>query len=384
MRYTSKIEINSHAVKKNIKYLQKRIGKNAKFTSVIKGNAYGHGIEKYLPLAEESGLRSFAVSDSHEAEQALNVKCDDSEIIIMYMIDNDELEWAIENDIAFYVFEFDRLDNAILAAKKLKKKCKIHVELETGMNRTGFLESEIHKIIEKIKENLDYISFEGLCTHFAGAESVANYLRIKNQISKFHKYKEIFKTLQLVPKNFHTACSAAVLTYPETIENMVRIGIAQYGYWPSAETRMYNLLTEDFKFSKDPLTRAIRWTTQIMSIKEVKAGEFVSYGTSYMAPRNEKIAVIPVGYSHGYSRSLSNLGHVLIRGRKAAIIGMVNMNMLLANVSSIPFVRKGDEVVLIGKQGHQLISVSSFADLANYVNYEMLTRLPADIPRFVI
>jgi alanine racemase len=102
-----------------------------------------------------------------------------------------------------------------------------------------------------------------------------------------------------------------------------------------------------------------------------------------MAPRNEKIAVIPVGYSHGYSRSLSNLGHVLIRGRKAAIIGMVNMNMLIANVSSIPFVRKGDEVVLIGKQGHQLISVSSFADLANYVNYEMLTRLPADIPRFV-
>ncbi len=382
MHSTSWIEINKDNIKRNLKYLIKRIGK-AKFTSVIKGNAYGHGIETYLPVAESCGINSFAVSDAFEAYQAEQVKSDDTELIIMYMIDNGDLQWAIEKDIAYYVFDFDRLEKTLEVSKRIGKKARIHIELETGMNRTGFEEQDLNKLIDILKSNLEHIQFEGICTHFAGAESVANYLRIINQFDKFKKFRDLFNTLRLLPYYYHTACSAAVLTYPETILNMARIGIAQYGFWPSKETRMYNLLSDTNKFTKDPLHRALSWKSKIMTIKNVKAGDFVSYGNSHLALKNEKLAIIPVGYSHGYSRSMSNLGHVLINKKKAPIVGMVNMNLIIADVTNIRDTKINDEVVLIGKQGVHEISVSSFADMANYVNYEMLTRLPDSIPRII-
>jgi alanine racemase len=382
MRDTSWIEINKENIKKNIKYLKKRI-ENAKFTSVIKGNAYGHGIKNYLPVAESCGVNSFAVSDAYEADEAYKVKSEGTELIIMYMIDNGDLEWAIRNDIAFYVFDFYRLEKTIEVSKKIGIKAKIHIELETGMNRTGFEEKDINKLIDILKSNLEYVKFEGICTHFAGAESVANYLRITNQFDKFKKFRDLFNTLQLLPAYYHSACSAAVLTYPETILNMVRIGIAQYGFWPSKETRMYNLLSDSNRFTKDPLHRSLSWKSKIMTVKNVKAGDFVSYGTSHLALKNERLAIIPVGYSHGYSRSLSNLGHVLINKRKSPIVGMVNMNLIIADITNIKDANVSTEVVLIGKQGNHEISVSSFSDLANYVNYEMLTRLPSHIPRIV-
>jgi alanine racemase len=166
--------------------------------------------------------------------------------------------------------------------------------------------------------------------------------------------------------------------------DLVRFGIAQYGYWPSMETKMKNLLSEEAKFTRDPLKPVLSWKSRVMSVKQVDRGKFINYGNAYLATKDMRVATVPIGYYHGYSRSLSNSGHVLIRGKKVDVVGMVNMNMFMVNVSHLPSVQAGDEVVLIGKQGDLQITVASFSELSNMVNYELLARLPFQIPRIVV
>ena len=186
----------------------------------------------------------------------------------------------------------------------------------------------------------------------------------------------------LPPKIRHTACSAAALRYSATKMDMARIGILQYGFFPSKEI-LIHYLTKN-KEHEFPLRRVISWKSKVMSIKKVKTGEFIGYGTSYLANSDMKIATIPVGYSHGFSRLLSNQGRVLIHGQRVSVVGAVNMNMMSVDITNLEGVKNGDEVVIIGKQGDMEISVASFGDVSNLVNYELLTRLPHDIPRIVV
>ncbi len=384
MLASSWIELDHSALTKNIRYLSRRIGTGTVFVSVIKGNAYGHGIEQFLPLAESAGVKYFAVYDAFEAFQALQVKATQSQLIIMGMLDQDQLEWVIANDIAFYVFEPERLSAAIAEARKQKRKALIHLELETGMHRTGLEEDELPGIIQSLKKNSRYLKIEGICTHYAGAESIANYHRIQQQYQQFTKLGKLLKRNGIIPRFYHSACSAAALIYPHTIMNLVRFGIAQYGFWPSMETKMNNLLSDASKFTRDPLKAILSWKSRIMSLKSVEKGKFVNYGNAFLSTKPMKLATVPIGYHHGYSRSLGNSGQVLVRGRRADVVGIVNMNMLMVDVSQIPGVKPGDEVVLIGKQGDLLISVASFAELTKMVNYELLSRLPYQIPRIVV
>jgi alanine racemase len=257
------------------------------------------------------------------------------------------------------------------------------VEVETGFHRTGFEWGEKDALAKILKENRDYLVLCGLCTHYAGAESVGNYVRVQNQIKAYLDFKEWFNKEDLHFDKYHTACSAASLSYPETIMDMVRIGIAQYGFWPSQETYM-------FKFKQlapnmiNPLKRLISWKSSIMSVKKVKIGDFIGYGNSFMASRNTVIALVPIGYCHGFTRSLSNLGKVLIHGKILPVVGTVTMNAISVDVTDLKSVKKGDEVVIIGKQKRNEITVASFGESTQQVNYELLTRLPPDIPRKIV
>jgi alanine racemase len=250
------------------------------------------------------------------------------------------------------------------------------------MNRTGLEAEELKKIRKLILSKPELVELKGLCTHYAGAENIGNYFRIKKQIANFNKVSKWFDKNDLHPAKRHTACSAAIVNYPSTIMDMVRVGIMQYEFWPSKETLIRYLGDQDYR--ENPLKRLISWKSKVMSVKEVKVGEFIGYGTTYLAEKNMKIATVPVGYSDGYSRSLSNTGRVLINGRRAGVVGIVNMNMIVADVTHCPETKKGDEVVLIGDQGEQSISVASFSELSSQLNYELLTRLPGDIPRRII
>ncbi len=373
------IELSKSAIDHNIKFLRRRVGKNVRISSVVKGNAYGHGIEEYVPLVNAAGIDHFSVFSASEAERVQKVVHTPHDLIIMGEVSGDAIEWAIQNEIEFYVFDVSRLEEAIKFSKKLNKPAKIHIELETGMNRTGFDAKELDKVSNLLIKHPEYLIFQGLCTHFAGAESIANYLRIQRQIRRFKSGSKHFSDQDLHPVVRHTCCSAAMMMFPKSRYDLVRVGIMQYGFWPSPET--FIQYVSDRKSKEDPLKRVISWKSKVMAVKEVRSGEFIGYGQSFLARENMRTAVVPVGYGDGYSRDLSNLGRLLIGGKRVAVVGLVNMNMLVADISQVEDVKPGDEVVLVGNQQDMELTVGSFAELSHQLNYELLTRLPAGIPR---
>jgi len=378
----SLITLNENAVENNIAFLKKKLGGKVKISAVVKANAYGHGIEQIVPLFEKYGIAHYSVFYYNDAIRVFDSLSKPATIMVMGWLSEKSIRGAIDIGIEFFVFNIERLNIAIKYAKELNLKAKIHLEAETGMNRSGLNTDELNTVIALIKENAQYIEIAGFCTHLAGAESVSNFLRIQNQ---FKKYKKMLATLEsngLIPKYKHIANSAAAFVYPKTRMDLVRIGIMIYGFWSSSEVYVQYINNKSNKI--DPLQRILGWQSKIMSIKKVKTGEFVGYGISYLAQTDIITALVPIGYSLGYSRSLSNKGRVLICGQRCSVIGVVNMNMIIIDISHVDNVKVGDEVVLIGKQGDLEIKVSAFSEISNELNYEVLAHLSETIKRIVI
>ncbi|TSA25781.1 MAG: alanine racemase [Bacteroidetes bacterium] len=376
---TSGLTLDLEALRNNLSFLRKHIGPHPKISSVVKSNAYGHGIEQFVPMAEQVGIDHFSVFSSAEALRVFQIKSPDTHLMIMGWISQDEIEWAIQHDVEFYVFDLHRLGKAIQFSKMLNKPARIHLEVETGMNRTGLTNRELAQALALIAGNRDQVSLTGICTHLAGAESIANYYRIQRQLRIFRRTLTRLEGQGFHPEFRHMASSAATLSYPATRMDLVRVGIAQYGFWPSQE--VFIDYVHSRKNKSDPLRRVLSWKSRIMSVKEVQMGEFINYGTTFLSTSDRRIAVIPVGYANGFSRSLSNQGRVLIGGERVGVIGLVNMNMMIADITNVPDVKPGDEVVIIGKQGDLEITVASFSEISDQLNYELLARLPADIER---
>jgi len=383
VRHSSYIELSQSSLKKNINFIRKKIGAHPKISAVVKANAYGHGIPQIVQMLEKCGVDHFSVASASEAEEVLQNCSEKSSIMIMGILYDTDIDWAIENGIEFYVFNYDRLQIVKEKAQKIGKPAIVHIEVETGTNRTGMNWRDFKKSITFLKKNKDDIQFQGICTHLGGIESLSNLFRINPQLQKFKDVLKELKKKKFTPSYRHIACSAAALAYPETHYDLVRVGVAIYGFWPSPDT--YHLhLQEAGKMKDSPLKRLLTWKTNVMDIKTVKEGEFVGYGTSYQVYRDMQIAVIPVGYSNGYPRGLSGKGYVLVKGKKAPITGLINMNLFMIDITHIKDVQIGESVVLLGKQGNNVISVSSFTNFTNLLNNEMLSRLPAAIPRNIV
>lgn len=383
VKHTSRIELSQSALRKNVNFLRKKIGDHPRLSAVVKANAYGHGIPQMVKMLEKCGLNHFSVASAYEAEEVYSYCSPNADIMIMGILYDDDIETIIEHGIEFYVFSYDRLRLVLEWAKKLGRKAKVHLEVETGINRTGFSESYFKKAITLLKKNQIHIEFMGVCTHLGGAESRSNQFRIDQQISRFEKVLQMLKKRKFMPVYRHVASSAAALSMPQTHYDLVRIGVATYGFWPS-EDIYYQYLQEIGKTKDAPLRRIISWKSDVMDVKMVPKGEFIGYGTSFQALREMKVAVIPVGYGNGYPRGQSNRGYVLIHGKKAPITGLINMNLFMVDVSHISDVKIGDDVVLIGKQKNNTINISSFTNFTQLLNNEMLSRLPTAIPRSIV
>ena len=180
-------------------------------------------------------------------------------------------DWIIDNSIEFFVFNIARFEQMLSKAKKIKKILYIHIEIETGMNRTGFNQKDWIQIIQLANANKDFIKVKGLCTHFAGAESLNNYVRVKQQQIVFNKAIKFFKSHEIIPQQIHCSCSAAVLAFPAKNYDMVRVGILQYGLWPSRET--FIAFITKHKIETNPLKPVLSWKSYIMDIKQVSKGE---------------------------------------------------------------------------------------------------------------
>jgi alanine racemase len=381
VRHSSRIELSLNSLKKNFRFLRKKIGPDAIISSVVKANAFGHGIDTFVPMAEECGIRHFAVASSFEAWEVIQARTKpDSKVMIMGILYETDLPWVIEHGVEFFVYDFRRLEQAHKVAQELGQKAIIHLEVETGGNRTGLEADAVETAARFLKKNQDTLVFEGFCTHFAGIESLANQFRVQRQLQTFEELYKKVKRIGHLPRLRHTACSAAALAFPETVMDLVRVGTAQYGLWPSPD--IYNMhLLETGKPKDAPLQRILSWKTDIMHLKDVKKDEFVGYGTSFQAPRNMRIAVLPIGYSNGYPKSLSNRGEVIIRGKKAKVVGLINMNVFMVDVTHIPEAELQDDVILIGRNGNHSITIKSFAEFTNAINNELVSRLPSAIPR---
>lgn len=377
------IEVSRSALRANIRFIRKTIG-NRRIISVVKSDAYGHGLACFVPLARELGIGMFGVYSADEASVLLEAGVPGDEITIMGFIHGEDIPWANSKGISFYASDLERLKEAISSGNP-ENPSNIHLEIETGMNRTGIPPSALETFADLLEGNRASLRLRGTCTHLAGAENAANHMRIHRQLDSFRDGIAFLRGRGIDTGILHTASSAAALVIPEARFDAVRIGIAQYGYWPSMETRMLHILStgQSPEGFKNPLKRVISWKSTIMGITAVRPGEFVGYGNYFLTSRRQRMAAVPVGYSQGFSRSLSNLGYVLVRGRRAKVSGMVNMNGMTVDVTDCPGVTRGDEVVIIGKQGRREITVRSFGDLAGHLNYEVLAQLPGSIPRTV-
>lgn len=383
-RHTSAITLRRSALKRNLAFLRSKIGPDVTLSSVVKANAFGHGIAEFSGLAASLGVRHFSVASSQEAAQVrAALPNDDATIQIMGILHDDDLPWVVGQGIHFFVFDVARLHAALSVARALGRPAHVHLEVETGGNRTGLTEGPFREALALLRDHPEHLRFAGLATHYAGIEALAERPRTRKQLQVFHHFDAIARAEGLRPAVRHTACSAAALAFPETHFELVRVGTAQYGFWPSPDVYRLHLAATG-KRSDNPLRRVLRWHTRVMDLKDVAKGEYVGYGSAFRARKPTLIAVLPVGYGDGYPRAMSNRGHVLVRGRKAPVRGLVNMNVTMVDVSHVPGVQAGDEVVLVGRQGRAAISVASFAEVADGLNNEFVSRLPAQIPRRVV
>jgi alanine racemase len=382
MNTSSLITLNEKSVQNNIRFLKRKLGRDVVLSSVVKANAYGHGIEQIVPLFEKEGIDHFSVFDYREAGRVYHSLSKPAVIMITGWFSDENMNDVLRKGFEFYVFNLERLQVALNHAKKCRLKAKIHLEVETGMNRSGLNMDQLEHAISLIKTHAQYFEVVGFCTHLAGAESISNHLRIQKQLKKYHRMLALLSGQGIIPRYRHVANSAAAFVYPKTRMDLVRLGIMQYGFWPSTETFIHYISNKSGK--SDPLERILGWESRIMSVKEVRTGEFIGYGIYFLAQSDIRTALIPIGYSSGYGRSLSNKGRVLIRGQRCSVIGLVNMNMIIADITNVPDAQVGDEVILIGKQGSLEIKVSAFSDISEQLNYEVLTHLSENIERRIL
>jgi alanine racemase len=250
----------------------------------------------------------------------------------------------------------------------------VHLKLETGTNRQGLRETHIKDVISLLKKN--NIVIEGAYTHFADIEDTTDHAYAESQLCRF---ETVLRSVDVsLP---HTACSAAAILFPETYFEMVRVGIALYGLWPSGETHVSAKMLGRNALELAPV---MTWKTRVTEVNTVPSGEYVGYGRTFRTTRTTRIAVLPVGYADGFDRGLSNVGHVLIRGVRAPICGRICMNLSMVDVTDISGVTSGDEAVIIGRQGNERISAETMAKLLGTINYEVVTRAAPSAPRILV
>lgn len=368
------VEISKESLQNNIRQFRKIVGSEVLLCPCIKSNAYGHGLTLCAKTFLEAGANWLAVNSLYEAKELRSVRIN-APIYILGYVALDDLQEAVNLECRMVVYNRETIGKL----GKINKAVKIHIKIETGNNRQGVMLKDLVKFVEFIR-NFKNIEIEGLTSHFANIEDTTDHSYAELQLARFN---EAAKKLESIGVNVlikHCANSAAAILFPKTHFQMVRIGIASYGMWPSNETYLAYLKEAGDGFNLQP---ALTWKARIAQIKTVAAGEFIGYGCTYKTGHETRLAIIPVGYYDGYDRGISG-GHVLIHGKRAPIRGRICMNIIMVEVTDIPEVKLEDEVVLIGKSGNEEISAEQFAGWAATINYEVTTRINEIIPRVAI
>ena len=373
-----RVEVSKASLLNNIKQIRNIIGKNTILCACVKANAYGHGLVDAAKIFLNAGADWLSVNAVFEA-RALRVAGITAPVYLMGYIAQSDIAEVVELDTRLVVYSSETVKKIDEAAGCSGKKVRVHIKVETGVNRQGISCDELHAFAHFI-EKLKNVEIEGIATHFANIEDTSDHSYAELQLARFKGAVDALENSGLHIPIKHCANSAATILFSETHFQMVRVGIAAYGMWPSNETCVEYKKRGKNKFR---LMAAFSWKTKIAQIKVVSEGECVGYGCTWKTSRKTILVVIPVGYYDGYDRGVSG-AYVLIHGSRAAIRGRICMNIIMADVTDIPGVKEGDEVVLIGRSGDEEISVEQFAQWAGTINYEVTTRVNDRIPRGVV
>ncbi len=364
-------EVDLDAIWENMVHMKENIAENTKILAVIKTDGYGHGGVPIAKMLEQLDFMFGYAAATYEEAHVLREAGVKKPILILGYTFPYCYEELIREEIRPAVYRRDTVEELVAAAAKVGQKAKVHIKVDTGMGRIGITPDE---------EGLEFVRFlmghpelevEGIFTHFAKSDE-ADKTSANHQLELFQNFIDRIQTeLGLTIPVKHCANSAAILEMPQANMDMVRAGITTYGLYPSEEV------------SKDivPLRAAMSLYSHIVYCKTIHAGQSVSYGGLFTAQKDTRVATIPVGYGDGYPRSLSGKGYVLIRGKKAPILGRVCMDQFMVDISEIPGVMEGDKVTLLGVDGTERITAEELGELSGRFNYEFVCDLGKRIPR---
>jgi len=371
------VEINQKALLHNLRQFRQRVSQRTKIMTVVKANAYGHGLGEVAKIVG-SKTDWWGVNSLEEGIFLRQAKINQPILVLGYT-PLDLLKEAIENDLSFVAYNQKTFTRANREAKKFKKPAKIHLKLETGTNRQGINTKAALSLVQSCRREKG-LELEGLYTHYANIEDTLDSRYAQLQLSRFKEGLSLLEKRGGKIPFKHTACTAATILFPETYFNLIRLGVGLYGLWPSRETK----ISAQEKGLRINLQPVLVWKTKVAQVKEVARGETIGYGRAFTTTRKIKIAVLPVGYWDGYDRKLANKGRVLIKGYSAPVLGRICMNMMMVDITDIPRVKPEDEVVLLGRQGREKIGVEEIAQKIGTINYEVVTRINPLIPRKVV
>ena len=364
-------EVDLDAIWENMVHMKENIAENTKILAVIKTDGYGHGGVPIAKMLEQLDFMFGYAAATYEEAHVLREAGVKKPILILGYTFPYCYEELIREEIRPAVYRRDTVEELVAAAAKVGQKAKVHIKVDTGMGRIGITPDE---------EGLEFVRFlmghpelevEGIFTHFAKSDE-EDKTTAYQQLEHYQNIIDRIQTeLGLTIPVKHCSNSAAILEMPQANMDMVRAGITTYGLYPSEEV------------SKDivPLRAAMSLYSHIVYCKTIHAGQSVSYGGLFTAQKDTRVATIPVGYGDGYPRSLSGKGYVLIRGKKAPILGRVCMDQFMVDISEIPGVMEGDKVTLLGVDGTERITAEELGELSGRFNYEFVCDLGKRIPR---
>ena len=372
-------EIDLSAINHNIQEIRRIVGSDVRIMAAVKANAYGHGALRVSQQVLDSGANMLGVARINEGIDLRNGGIT-APILILGNTPPGFADELMAYDLITTVSSYETAEGYAAAARLQKGKIRVHLKIDTGMGRNGFL-SDGFRVFDKHDDTralseidavcrLTGLRVEGIFSHFAIADA-ADKASANRQFDVFNDLLGQIKTAGIYIPIRHIANSAATIDMPETHLNMVRPGIAVYGLAPSSEVQLDRI----------DLKPAMAIKAKITHLKNVGAGFNVSYGSTHITPAPTRIAVIPVGYADGYNRQLSSRGRMLVRGRSAPILGRICMDLTMIDVGHIPDVALGDEVVILGSQGTETLSADEIAAELKTINYEVVSGITARVPR---
>lgn len=366
--------IDLDAIHYNMEQMHRNLTPGTKMIGVIKTDAYGHGaVQIGRELESLPYVSGYATATAEEAMILRHAGLEKPILVLGYTFPYC-YEDLIRYDIRPAVFREDSIEELAACARRIGKPVNVHIKVETGMARLGIRpDAGGIAFVEKVLHS-EGIRLEGMFTHFARADET-DKSAARHQLTLLQDFiARVERECNYRIPVKHCSNSAGIVELPEANMDAVRAGITIYGLWPSAE------VARDLV----PLQPVLSLKSCIVYIKEVEEGTAVSYGGTYVTPRKMRIATIPIGYGDGYPRGLSNRGYVLIRGRKAPILGRVCMDQFMVGLEDIPEAEEGDEVTLIGKDGGAQISMEELGDLSGRFNYELACGIGKRIPRVYV